>query len=121
MQTKKFQKGSPYHSCKSIDGRIFVAKQCVIQLGKSDKSNKRKAEIQYSNKVKSVTSWKCQNETQDDAAHRWVKCCVLIKNVVVDNLHNLSANRFVHSALKTVELVYAIQHFKVLSGKVSVR
>ena len=74
MQTKKFHKGYPYHSCKSIEGRIFVAKQSNtrIQLGKSHKSNKEKEEIQYSNKVKSVTSWKCQTEqrTQDDVAHR---------------------------------------------------
>ena len=59
---RNFRKGSPNHSCKSIEGRIFVAKQCDIQLGKSNKSNKRKAEIQYSNKVKSVTLWKCQTE-----------------------------------------------------------
>ena len=115
MQTKKFQKGSPYHSCKSIEGRIFVAKQCNIQLGKSDKSNKRKEEIQYSNKVKSVKSWKCQTEQNTG-------CCVLIKNVVVDDLQNLSANRFVHTAFKNCkELVYAIQHFKALWWKVSVR
>ena len=72
MQTKKFQKGSPYHSCKSIEGRIFVAKQCNIQLGKSDKSNKRMEGIQYSNKVKSVTLHENakQSKTQDDAAHK---------------------------------------------------
>ena len=60
-----------------------------------------------------------QSETQDDAAYSKVKCCVIIKNVVVDNLHDLSANRFVHAAFKNCKkLVYAIQHFKALWGKV---
>ena len=59
-------------------------------------------------------AWKRIMEMPNRAKH---------KNVVVDDLQNLSANRFVHAAFKNCkELVYAIaiQHFKALWGKVSV-